>query len=413
MACTVTGDRLYLRVQGQARSWLFIYTGVVDGAKKRRELGLGGYPAVSLVNARKAAQAARDLIATGGDPVGVKVASRAAVAARFVVPTLGAVCEEWIACQGLSDLVAARYRAYVKNFLFEDSSEKSKTRNALSAIRFNRSSEKQKTQSRQPAHSIAGQNPKHVVLSAHRCGHGDRTSRPCSSPCGHTPTGPYVRSFLERVFDYAMVKGYVPRGLNVAALRGNLEHVLPRVKRSNKHHDAVPFADVPALYAKLLQTPAANALRFTILTASRQVEVREMRWCEVDLIAQQWRKTAERYKTRRAHVVPLSREALTLLGPQGAPDAFCFPSRLTAPFPSHETSSPTCSRARVTRMGSEPRLPSWAVEHRGFADDLAQRCLGHVVGTSVTRAYQRSDFLAPRRTCLDAWGAFVCSNTQQ
>ena len=62
------GDRLYLRVQGQARSWLFIYTW--EG--RRRELGLGGYPSVSLGNARKKAQEARDLLGAGGDPIGIK-----------------------------------------------------------------------------------------------------------------------------------------------------------------------------------------------------------------------------------------------------------------------------------------------------------------------------------------------------
>ena len=118
------GDRLYLRVQGQAKSWLLIYTGVVDGVKRRRELGLGGYPAVSLGNARFAAEKARDLIATGGDPIAVK---------RVVAPrerTLADVCDEWVEANSAewSPPVAARYRGYVANHLsaidFKGSSER-------------------------------------------------------------------------------------------------------------------------------------------------------------------------------------------------------------------------------------------------------------------------------------------------
>ena len=132
-------------------------------------------------------------------------------------------------------------------------------------------------------------------------------------PVWHTPTGPYLRSFLERVFDFAMVKGYVPQGLNVARYRGHLEHVLANVKRVTVHHTAMPWAEVPACMERLRERnePAAAALRFTILTASRQLEVREMRWCEVH--EDRWVIPAERYKTRKEHIVPLPPEALNIL----------------------------------------------------------------------------------------------------
>jgi hypothetical protein len=51
----------------------------------------------------------------------------------------------------------------------------------------------------------------------------------------------------------------------------------------------------------------------------------------------------------------------------------------------------------------------WGVEAGGFADDLMQRCLGHKVGTEVTRAYQRSDFFEQRAAVHRDWAAFLTS----
>jgi hypothetical protein len=81
------GDRLYLRVQGAAKSWLFIYKSPSTG--KRRKYGLGGYPSVGLASARKKAQAARDLLNDDKDPVLDKRAAE--YAAKAASKTLASV----------------------------------------------------------------------------------------------------------------------------------------------------------------------------------------------------------------------------------------------------------------------------------------------------------------------------------
>ena len=73
------------------------------------------------------------------------------------------------------------------------------------------------------------------------------------------------------------------------------------------------------------QGSAADALRFTILTASRQREVREMRWREVDLatgVLAAYLLNGTRPDANTS--VPLSSEAIALLGPQGAPNELYF-----------------------------------------------------------------------------------------
>src|SRR5262245_25899725 len=79
------GSQLYIRVQGKGRSWLFIY---LDEAKRRRTMGLGGYPGVSLGSARKKAARARELLGTGVDPIADK--------RKAPPPTFAVAAEAWI-----------------------------------------------------------------------------------------------------------------------------------------------------------------------------------------------------------------------------------------------------------------------------------------------------------------------------
>jgi hypothetical protein len=79
------GGGLFLRVRGPARHWLFVYR----WQGKRREMGLGAPPLISLKKARERAQVARDLLADGKDPV----AEKRALAA---LPLFGVLADEWI-----------------------------------------------------------------------------------------------------------------------------------------------------------------------------------------------------------------------------------------------------------------------------------------------------------------------------
>jgi len=39
--------------------------------------------------------------------------------------------------------------------------------------------------------------------------------------------------------------------------------------------------------------------------------------------------------------------------------------------------------------------------------EVAKRCLEHVVGGKVERAYRRTDYLEQRRELMETWGPFV------
>ena len=89
----------------------------------------------------------------------------------------------------------------------------------------------------------------------------------------------------QRVIDYAIVKGHRGEnsGLNPARLKGSIAVLMPVGRRVGKHHEALPWNDVPELYARLreMDDVGAVALRLLILGALRQREVRELRWCDI------------------------------------------------------------------------------------------------------------------------------------
>ena len=65
---------LFVRVRPNgSKDWIFRYT--YD--EKRRKLALGGYPEVSIANARKAAQTERERLAQGVDPQGYRIKEEA------------------------------------------------------------------------------------------------------------------------------------------------------------------------------------------------------------------------------------------------------------------------------------------------------------------------------------------------
>jgi hypothetical protein len=68
------GGGLYLQVApAGSKSWIFRFA----LARKRREMGLGSFSAVSLAAAREAAAKARALVKAGKDPIAVRDAERA------------------------------------------------------------------------------------------------------------------------------------------------------------------------------------------------------------------------------------------------------------------------------------------------------------------------------------------------
>jgi integrase len=138
-----------------------------------------------------------------------------------------------------------------------------------------------------------------------------------------------------------------------------------------------------------------------------------MQWDEIDFDAKVWTVPAERMKMGKAHDVPLSDAAVAILREQEAKrrpkQAHVFPGRT----PGQRLSDPVLAQT-MRRMGGETytvhgfrsAFRDWAGDH-GVDFEIAEACLAHAIGNSVTRAYLRSSMIERRRKVMAEWDAFL------
>ena len=273
-------DGLYLHVRPEttqddgtkrpgARSWILR----VKVGDRRPEMGLGGFPDVTLEQARQRAREARDQIRQGIDPVAARKAAqdllRASQAKRITFDEAAKLCHAVKAAQFKNRKHAAQWISTLVEY----------------------------------ASPVVGDMPVADVELAHVIA----VLTPIWT--AKTETASRVRGRIEDVLDWATVNQY-RTGDNPAKWTGNLEHALPRPSkvRTVEHHAALPWADVGAFMAQLRahRGTGARALEFAILTAARSGEVRLATWGEIDLQNKIWTVPAERMKAGKEHRVPLS-----------------------------------------------------------------------------------------------------------
>jgi integrase len=224
-----------------------------------------------------------------------------------------------------------------------------------------------------------------------------------------------LRGRCERVWDFAKARGHCA-GENPFRWRGHLDHLLPKRSRLTRtHHQAMPFADVPAFMRQLhaMRGMAALALQFAILTAARSGEALGARWDEIDLEARLWTVPAARMKGGREHGVPLSDRAVAILGEvqQARLSDFVFPGLKRGQPLSNAALQPVLQRAQAdaTVHGFRSSFRDWAGDSTAFARDVVEAALAHAIENQTEAAYRRSDALEKRRKLMAAWAAYCTS----
>lgn len=385
----VSGLALQITPNG-GRSWLLR----VQVGGKRREIGLGGYPDVTLAGARERAREAKDKIRNGIDPVEERRAMRAALAtARARGLTFEEATDRYLAAK-LDAFKNPKHRQQWRNTL---------DRYAMPHI------------GNMLVDDIAVQDVLRVL-----------------EPIWHskTETASRLRGRVEAVLSWATVAGH-RTGDNPARWSGNLKELLPAPSKISKegNHPAIQIAEAPRWFAALRQREGigSRALEFTALTAARSQEVRGARWDEIDLDAAIWIVPAERMKMDREHRVPLSAEAVALLKdlPRFADNPLVFPAPRGGEM-SDMTLSATMKRLHAAdlaaggpgffdRVNKRPAVPhglrstfrDWVAEKTHFPGDMAEVALAHRVGNAVEAAYRRGDMVEKRRAMMSAWGVYL------
>ncbi|MFV0410761.1 MAG: tyrosine-type recombinase/integrase [Paracoccus sp. (in: a-proteobacteria)] len=188
--------------------------------------------------------------------------------------------------------------------------------------------------------------------------------------------------------------------------------LLGKQRHEVTHIPAMPYQEVSAFYAflKAKNTQAAIALRLLILTAARTSEVRAAAFDEFDLTAKLWTIPKERTKTGREHIVPLTDEAVAIVQTlrQQTDGDLLFPSRSGKPISDMAMSKLMRDAGYDCRPhGFRASFRTWAEECTDFPREVKEACLGHKVEGKVEAAYQRSERLVMRCSIISAWCIFV------
>ncbi|RYE41619.1 MAG: site-specific integrase [Hyphomicrobiales bacterium] len=368
----VAGLQLKINDAG-ARSW--VLRTMISG--KRRDMGLGGYPDVTLAQARDAARKARGQVSEGADPIEGRRQARAARTAAAASTRTFDQCVAGFMKAKSGEWSNPKHKAQWQSTL---NTYASPTIGAL---------------------PVAEITVTDIVRLLETIWHTK------------TETATRVRGRIESVLDWATIRGY-RNGENPARWRGHLDQLLakPQKIQKVKHHEAIPISQAPAFARDLraAEGMGARALEFAMLTAARSGEVRGAQWSEIDTAAGLWTVPAERMKGKKEHRVPLSKQALALLAelPRDEKVTFVFQGSKGQAL-SDMTLSAVMRRMKLTAVphGLRSTFRDWAAEQTNHSRELAEMALAHVIENQVEAAYRRGDMLAKRAVMMQEWADFV------
>lgn len=367
------GGGLYLLVMPSGgKLWRMDYR--ING--KRKELTFKTYPEVSLADARKKRDAARELLAAGIDP---GVARKADNAAKVAVTenTFEAISREWhtknysswVPAHG--DQILRRLEKDIFPTIGARPIAELKASDILKAL--------------QPIEA------RKAIETAHR-----------------------VKLSIGQVFNYAVVTSRAERNPV-----GDLKGALATVKAG--HYAALTE---PKQVAGLLRAidgydgsfVVKCALRLAPLVFVRPGELRGAEWAEIDFETALWSIPAERMKMDQAHIVPLSKQALEVLRELytlTGNGRYLFPGGRTVARPL----SNNAINAALRRMGygnDEMTGHGFRAMARTILDEILQirpdfieHQLAHAVRDPNGRAYNRTAHLAERKKMMSTWADYL------
>ena len=270
---TVSGLRLHPGKDKGHGKWLLRF--VSPETNKRRDMGFGVYPEVSITEARKAAASARDLIRDGVDPIDARktnAQARQRDAQALTFEKAAREVHEDLKPGWQNSKHAAQWITTLETYVFPHIGnrkvENLKARDFAEALR-----------------PIWLKKPETASRVKQRC---------------------------SAVMDWCAAQELV--GANPV---GVVTRLLPKQASSRErvvHQPAMPWQMIPDFIENVLgagkPSLSKTMLEFLILTAARSGEVRAMTWDEVDLDAAVWTVPAARMKAKNAHRVPLSDRAV-------------------------------------------------------------------------------------------------------
>ena len=393
------GLRLLIKPNGK-KYWVLRF----QLAGKRREMGLGTYPAVGLKEARQNSSDKRRLLRDGIDPLQARDDERTAqqVAEHHRI-------RKSVTFQDVANDYIEAHRAGWKNVKHAQ-----QWTNTLATY----------------AAPIIGELATSQITTEHLL----EILKPIWASKAETASR--VRNRIELVLDAAKARG-LRDGENPARWRGHLDKLLPPSSKAKRtqNHSALPYSELSRFMQALngVEGLSATALKMTILTACRTSEVLAADWSEIDMKAKLWSIPAARMKADKVHTVPLSAPLIALL--EGLPrikgSSLLFPGSRNGRPISNMAMLMTLRRMDqkdledegkgwrdsndrvITAHGFRSTFRDWAAECTHHAREVCEMALAHVVANGAEAAYWRSDLLEKRRTLMADWADFVTLNVNR
>ena len=367
------GLRLVVSKAG-ARKWVLRFT--ISG--KRREMGLGSYPDVSLADARDKSSLCRQQVSAAIDPIETRQIE------PEKIPSFTTCAASYIRAHRHGWKNAKHARQWVSTL-------KTYARPVIGSKQVN---------------TITTEDTLKIL-----------------SPIWttKTETAKRVQGRIENILDFAAAHKYCDP-LNPARWRGHLDKLLPKPSRVKvvTHHPAMSHTDVPAFMVELSDKPSvsSHALQFLILTATRTSEVLQAQWSEMDLEAAIWTIPASRMKARQEHRIPLPGAAMAVLDalPRFEDNPYAFPGAHHRRPLSNMALLQLMrgmgygvneSRGRYVPHGFRSSFRDWSGEVSSFPRDVAEMALAHVIENKVEAAYRRGDLFNKRRKMMQEWANYV------
>ncbi len=186
--------------------------------------------------------------------------------------------------------------------------------------------------------------------------------------------------------------------------------LLGKQRHKVEHIPAMPYRDAPKFYRWLADLSGAVplALRFLILTVARTSEVRLARFDEIN--GDIWTLPGDRTKTGQEHRVPLTGEAIAVveIARSQSDTEYLFNAVRGKPL------SDMAMSLFMKRQGHQARphgfratFRTWVEEQTDTPFEVKETALGHTVDTGVVGAYQRSDRLEKRQLLAQRWHSYL------
>ena len=345
-------------------------------AGKEKLLSLGGWPDVSLSNARRERDKAREALAAGADPAREKQQAKH-LAKVSAANTFGEIAQELIdkrRREGMSESTAVKSEYYIRRM--------------------------GPVIARMPISEIAAPDVLAVLRRVEATGNYETARR--------------VQQLAGRVFRYAVATARLTSDPS-RDLRGAL--TVPQPKHYGAIIDARRAGELlRAIDGYVGQELTKLAMQLSANLFVRPGELRHAEWDEIDLDGALWTIPAEKMKMRRAHQVPLSRQSIDLfrqLHVMTGPTGYAFPSIRTRTRPMSENTINAGLRRlgfsgdEMTAHGFRAMASTLLNESGKWHPDAIERALAHGDSDKVRAAYHRGVHWKERVEMAQWWSDYL------